>query len=492
MACMLQDPDRCYAAVSARDARFDGRFVVGVTSTGIFCRPACPARTPRRDRVRFFADPAGAVGAGFRACRRCLPDAVPGSPEWDLRADLAGRAMRLIADGVVDREGVAGLADRLGYTARHVHRVLVAEVGAGPVALARVRRAHAARVLLELSELPVTRVAFAAGFTGVRQCNETVRSVYATTPTGLRGRRRAGAAGDQTGAADPRHAAVLELRIPVRQPFAAAPLLALLAARAVPGVEDAAAGVWRRVLDLPRGAGVAVVSPRPEGVRVALRLEDPADLGTATTRLRRLLDLDADPVAVDDHLAGDPALAPLVARYPGLRAVGTGDGDEAVIRAVLAQQVSTAAARTLAGRLVALAGAPLPTADGGLTHRFPTAAAIAEADLDGLGMPGARVRTLRGVATALADGTVRVDPGADRTTALAALGGLPGVGPWTVAVAGLRALRDPDVWPATDLALLRAAARLGLPGDAKALARHAERWAPWRGYAATHLWASLA
>lgn len=478
---MIDDEQACYAAVSAQDARFDGRFVVGVTTTGIFCRPACPARTPRADRCRFYKDAAAAVGAGFRACRRCLPDAAPGSPEWDLRADLAGRAVRLIQDGVVDRDGVDGLAGLLGYSPRQVHRTLVAEVGAGPLALARVRRARAAQLLLERTELTVADVAFASGFGSVRQCNEVVREVYACTPTQLRARRRRRGSPPVAGAA-------VSLVLPVRLPYAHDAVLPFLAARAVPGVEEITAdGRFRRVLRLPHGPGVASVRPLPDRVEVTLRLADPADLPVAVTRLRRLLDTDADPAAVDAHLGADPALAPLVAARPGLRVVGTGEADEAVLRAVLAQQVSTAAARTLAGRLVALAGDAVDDADGALTHAWPTPGAVAEADLAGLGMPTGRLRTLRTVAAAMADGAVPVHPGADRVATLEALGALPGVGPWTLGVVALRCLRDPDAWPPVDLALRRAGQRLGVDD----VDRRSAGWAPWRAYAATHLWTSL-
>ncbi|UVT12497.1 DNA-3-methyladenine glycosylase 2 family protein, partial [Streptomyces thermocarboxydus] len=319
----MTDEDSRYEAVRSRDARFDGVFFFAVETTGIYCRPSCPAVTPKRAHVRFFPTAAAAQGAGFRACRRCRPDAVPGSAEWNVRADVVGRAMRLIADGVVDREGVAGLAARLGYSARQVQRQLTAELGAGPVALARAQRAHTARVLLQTTGLPVTEIAFAAGFASVRQFNDTVRAVYATTPTGLRaaaprkGRPRPGAP-----------TAGVPLRLAHRGPYQARPLFDLLEREAVPGVEEVTgtpgARTYRRTLRLPYGTGIAAVEERartgPGGwIDARVHLTDLRDLTTAVQRLRRLFDLDADPYAVDERLGADARLAPLVAARPGLR-----------------------------------------------------------------------------------------------------------------------------------------------------------------------------
>ena len=471
-----------YAAVSSRDARFDGWFVTAVTSTGIYCRPSCPARTPQVANVRFYPSAAAAQEAGFRACKRCRPDASPGSPEWDLRADLVGRAMRLIADGVVDREGVPGLAARLGYSARHVHRQLVAEVGAGPIALARAQRAQTARTLIETTALPFTEVAFASGFASVRQFNDTVREVFATTPTELRSRARR-----QTAPAPD----TLVLRLAYRQPGDVAGTLAHLAARTVAGIEElgpAVASTYRRTLGLPHGPAVVALADGGGYVQATLRLADLRDLVTAVHRCRRLLDLDADPVAVAAHLGADPALAPLVAKAPGRRVTGAVDGVEAAFRMVLGQQVSLAAGATLTARLVARAGKPLTAPDGALTHVFPTAEAVAGADLSAMGMPASRVRTLRAVAEALADGRLVLDAGAERSAADAALRSLPGIGPWTAAMVALRALHDPDAFPSGDLGLRHQAARLGLPADPTGLERASAAWRPWRAYAAQHLW----
>ena len=477
---VIEDPDRCYAALASRDPRFDGWFYVGVTTTGIYCRPSCPAVTPKRANVRFHPTAASAQAAGFRACKRCRPDATPGSPAWDHRADLVGRAMRLIADGVVDREGVTGLASRLGYSSRHVHRQLVAEVGAGPLALARAQRAHAARILIETTDLPFSRVAFAAGFSSLRQFNATVQEVFALAPTALRRNAR----GRIPGRADE-----LTLRLPHRVPADLRAVIAHLAARAVPGVEEPiAAGGFRRSLTLPRGAGVVDLVPTDGHVRATLRLDDLRDLTAAVQRCRRLLDLDADPVAVDRHLARDGRLASAVAATPGLRVPGSVDPAESLLRTILGQQVSVAGARTLTGRLVQRCGEPLSRPDGAVTRRFPEPAAVAAGDLADLGMPGARAVTLRRVAGALADGALALDVGADRAAVRAELAAFGGVGPWTVEYVALRGLGDPDAFPASDLGLRRAAASIGLPSDPRQLGRHAARWRPWRAYAAQHLW----
>lgn len=460
-----------------------------MTSTGIYCRPSCPAVTPKRQNVRFYPTAGAAQYAGFRACKRCLPDAVPGSPEWDVRADVAGRAMRLIGDGVVDREGVSGLARRLGYTGRHLHRLLVAELGAGPLALARTRRAHTARLLLEATGLSVTEVAFAAGFSSIRQFNETVRSVFAATPGEL---RRAGRRG---GAPEGLEGGGIHLSLPYREPFDAAALLGFLGARAVPGIESYEDGVYRRTLRLPHGVGTVALSAGEKRVRCVLRLEDLRDLGAAVQRCRRLLDLDADPVAVSEALLSDAALAPLVARRPGLRVPGSVDGTELATRAVLGQQVSVAGARTLAGRLVDSLGEALPgtlvEADGPLTRLFPVPGAVVGLGPGEIGLPAARHGVLVGLAQALERGEVALDAGADRDEARRRLLTLKGIGPRTASYVAMRALGDPDAFLPEDLGLRRASARLGLPAGPRGIEALAVRWRPWRSYAAQHLWASL-
>ncbi|MFC9331918.1 DNA-3-methyladenine glycosylase 2 family protein [Kitasatospora sp. NPDC057015] len=490
------DDDMRYRAVDSRDSRFDGVFFTAVTTTGIYCRPSCPAVTPKRVNCTFYPTAAAAQGAGFRACRRCRPDSVPGSPEWNHRADLVGRAMRLIGDGVVDRDGVAGLAGRLGYSSRQLQRQLTAELGAGPIALARARRAHTARLLLQTTDLPVTEVAFASGFASVRQFNDTVREVYDRTPSGLReevaaGRRAVGPAGGLT------------LRLAYRGALDSDHLIDFLALRAVPGVEEVVPGArpgvrtYRRTLALPYGHGIAEVDglapgdPATRGwLDCRLRLTDLRDLTTAVHRLRALFDLDADPDAVDEQLGADPLLGAHVRARPGLRSPGHVDPHELAVRAVLGQQVTVVAARTLAARLAAKYGAPLPEPSGGLDRLFPTAAALADADPADLAMPAARKRALTGLCAALAEGSVRLDGGVDREQAAADLLALPGIGPWTVGYLRMRALADPDVFLPGDAGVRHGLIALGAAGDPKSATTTAQTWAPWRSYAVHRLWAA--
>ncbi|SDP41586.1 DNA-3-methyladenine glycosylase II [Streptomyces sp. cf386] len=458
------DQDTRYEAVRSRDGRFDGEFFFAVETTGIYCRPSCPAVTPKRHNVRFFPTAAAAQGSGFRACRRCRPDAVPGSAEWNVRADAVGRAMRLIGDGIVDREGVAGLAARLGYSARQVQRQLTAELGAGPVALARAQRAHTARVLLQTTELPITEIAFASGFASVRQFNDTIRDVYASTPSELRaaavpkggrGARRAGTP-----------SAGIPLRLAYRGPYQSGAVFELLEREAVPGVEVVTGlpgrRTYRRTLRLPHGTGIVAVDERTGAFRAQggahpggwldarLHLTDPRDLTTAVHRLRRLFDLDADPYAVDERLGVDARLGPMVAAWPGLRSPGAADPEELAVR----ELVGPAEAE----RLVVRYGKALDSPCGSLTHLFPEPAVLAEAEPDG---------PLGALAAALADGAVRLDPGAERDAAQDALLGLPGLDARTVAVIRTRALGDPDVAP---------------PG-----VEVPDSWRPWRSYAWQHL-----
>ncbi|MQA95990.1 MAG: helix-turn-helix domain-containing protein [Streptosporangiales bacterium] len=459
--------------MAARDARFDGRFFTGVTSTGIYCRPICPARTPARRNVRFYAHAAAAESAGFRACRRCRPEAGPGTPQWDFRGDLVGRALRLIADGVADEGGVVALARRLAVTERHLHRLFVAELGVGPQAVARTRRLQLARRLLRESALPVTDVAFASGFGSVRQFNAAFREAYGMAPGELRGKGVA-----------PRTGAPLELRLAYRPPYDVSAMLGFLTARAMPGLEEVGEARYARVLRSRAGPAVVELTFDPLHSAVHMRLTGPDVRGTAAlvAACRRLLDLDADPQAIAAALGGAPALGPLLRDRPGLRLPGTVDGFELAVRAVLGQQVSVAAARTLGGRLVARLGEPLSTPVGTLTHAFPGPEAIAADELDGLGLTGARRRTLRGLAEAVADGRVRLDGAAEPAEVSAALTALAGIGPWTASYVALRALRDPDAFPIDDLGLKKAMERLGVArGDV-------ERWRPWRAYAAQHLW----
>ena len=478
---MRLDDEQCYRAVESRDGRFDGWFVTAVRTTGIYCRPSCPAITPKRTNTEFFVSSAAAQHHGYRACKRCRPDACPGSPEWVGRADVVGRAMRLIADGVVDRDGIDGLARRLGYSSRHVHRLLVAEVGCGPLAIARARRAETARLLIETTDLPSTAIAFAAGFASVRQYNDTVRAVFAVPPRELRAGR----------GAEPGAAGHLVVRLPVRQPFDAATLVEFFARRAVPGVEDVDGDTYRRSLRLANGNGVVALTPEGDAVRCALTLDAVADVHVAVQRCRRMFDLDADPHAIDADLGADPLLADLVAARPGLRAPGNPDGAELLVRAMLGQQVSVAGARTLAGRLTAELGTPLAEPAGAVTHAFPTAAAIAGRGPEGLPMPAARARALVGACARMAAGDLVLDTGVDRADAVRRLVALPGIGPWTAGYVAMRALGDPDVFLPTDLGVRHALTALGADARPVAAAARAQRWSPWRTYALHHLWASL-
>lgn len=476
----MLDHETCYRAVRSRDVRFDGYFVTSVTTTGIYCRPSCPATTPKRSNVTFHPTAAAAQLAGFRACRRCRPDASPGSPEWNVRSDTVARAMRLIGDGMVDREGVAGLAARLGYSERQLHRQLVAEVGAGAQALARAQRAHTARTLIETTDLRVCQVAFAAGFASIRQFNDTVRAVFAATPRELR--QRAATRGATAAAG------TMALRLPTRRPFDGRRLLELLGSKALPGVESYDGRTFRRALLLPHGEATVEVVPAPDHVLATLRLEDHRDVVPAVSRVRRLLDLDADSAAVDALLGEDPLLRPLVVSRPGVRVPGAVDGPEMAVRAVIGQQVSVAGARAVAGRLVAAYGKPLTRPDGGLTHHFPAADALAAADPAALPMPRARGRTVVALAQAVASGRLDLGHGADRAATQAALLDLPGVGPWTADYLRMRVLGDPDAFLAGDLGVRRGLQRLGAAGDPRSAARRAETWRPWRAYAVVHLW----
>ncbi len=468
VADLLADPTWCYRVVSSRDARWDGRLYLGVVSTGVYCRPSCPARTPLQRNCRYYASRAAAVAAGFRACRRCRPDALPGTRDDDHRADLAARALRLIRDGAVDEGGVAGLAARLHVSERHLHRALVAEVGVGPLRLASSRRAQLARLLIEQSELTMTDVAFAAGFASVRQFNDVMRAEFGCAPSALRRRPP----GDDRRPV-PRGPG-LTLRLRYREPYAVEQVWDYLGARLIPGVERLDGMALVRPVQTVSGRGeIAVDRPHDGQVRVYLDLPDLDDLAPAVASVRRWLDLDADPAAVDATLGADEGFAGFVRRAPGMRVPGTVDGFELAARAVVGQQVSVAGARTLLGRIAAAVGQP---------GSFPTAAEVVDAgvaELASCGLTGRRATTLVALAEAVAGGELALDPGADREHARATLLAIAGIGPWTAEYVALRALADPDAWPSTDLVLARRVAAEGFDPA---------RWRPWRGYAAMHLW----
>lgn len=468
-----------YRALSSRDARFDGQFIAGVHSTGIYCRPSCPAMTPRAHNVSFYRTAAAAHEAGLRACKRCQPDAVPGSPDWNLSDDLAARAMRLITDGVVEREGVPGLAARLGYTPRHLTRVLSSELGAGPLALARAHRAQSARILLASTELSVAEVAFAAGFSSIRQFNDTILAVYETTPSELRRlarRGRHGQTASQPGGPGP----TVTLRLPARAPFDGPGLMRFFADHAVPGLESGDESSFSRPVRLPGGiARIRLSLDGPAAILCTATLESIADVAPLVSRVRRLFDLDADSVAIDEALASDAVLAPLVGARPGIRLPGTIDAEEALFRTLVGQQISVAAARTVLGSL---------TMDLGSDGMFPTARQLAERGSEVLRGPASRIRTIVGAAEAIAAGDLRLDLGMPAAEFTAGLTALPGIGPWTAGYLAMRVLGNPDVLLATDLVIQQSAAALGLPSDPRGLGGHGARWAPWRSYASLHLW----
>ncbi|WP_345351187.1 DNA-3-methyladenine glycosylase 2 family protein [Rhodococcus olei] len=471
---MNLDFDRCYRAVSSRDARFDGQFVTAVRTTGIYCRPSCPAITPKRANVTFLPTAAAAQQSGYRACRRCLPDAAPGSPQWNVRSDLAARAMRLISDGVVDRGGVDALSAALGYSTRQLTRTLTAELGAGPLALARAHRAHTARLLVETTPMPMADIAFAAGFASIRQFNDTVRDVFAATPS----RMRADAARRVPDA--PPAAGTVSLRLPYRPPLDRDWLGWFLSAHAAEGLERWSDGEYRRTLRLPHGVGVAVLRFADTHVRADLTLGDMRDLAPAVARVRHLLDLDADPQAVDDALRADPDLAPAVAATPGIRVPGCVDPGELLLRTMIGQQISVAAAATHTARLVAALGDPV--ADPYLTHAFPTPATVAARGHEVLTGPARRVDAIVAVAAALAEGTLTVHAGRTAADLRADLLAHRGIGVWTADYVVMRTLADPDVLLGTDLVLKQGARLLGVnPTDQS-------RWTPWRSYASMHLW----
>ncbi len=430
-----------------------------------------------RKNVDFYPSAAAAQQHGFRACKRCRPDAAPGSPEWDTRSDVVARAMRLIADGVVDRHGVAGLAGRVAYSSRHLTRVLTEELGAGPLSLARAQRAQTARILIETSDMSMTDIAFAAGFGSVRQFNDTVRDVFASSPRELRRRSSLGSPAEQPGA--------VAVRLATRQPFAGDELFAFLAARAVPGVEHWDGATFRRALDLPRGHGTVALRLDDNSVRAEFVLSDWRDLSPAVGRVRRLLDLNADPVAIDEALAGDARLRPLVAATPGRRAPGSVDPAETAVRGIIGQQVSVRGARTVTGRIVAAIADELTLHDPVLTHVFPTPEQLATSDGACFSMPTSRVRTIQLLARHVADGDLLLDTGIDRSALVDQLVALKGIGPWTAKYVLMRGLGDPDVFLDSDLGVRHAMTALGI-SDADAV-----MWHPWSSYAVHHLWASL-
>lgn len=465
----------------SRDPRFDGKFFIAVTSTGIYCRPICPASpSPRRGNVRYFGSAAAAAEAGFRPCLRCRPEAAPGTPAWLGTSAVVRRALRLINEGALDEVSVGDFAARVGVGARHLDRLFLQHVGASPVAVAHTRRLHFAKRLIDESDLPMTQIALAAGFGSLRRFNDAFQKAYRRPPRELRRARREPpprGAGDE-----------VSLALSYRPPYDWNHLRDFLALRATPGVERVDEQSYARLIRTD--AGHAVIQVRPLEGRDALQLRVqgalPSALFQIATAARRVFDLSADPALLSAGLESDPLLRPLVHRRPGVRIPGTWDAFECAIRAVLGQQVTVAAGRTLAGRLVERTGEPVVTAVAGLERLFPKPRTLAAANLDGLGLTGARITALKSLAAAVAEGRVAFDRPAEEV--VAKLVELPGFGEWTAQYIALRALGEPDAFLSADLVVRRMAAGGGAPLSAKELERRADAWRPWRGYAVMHLW----
>lgn len=472
------DVDFCYRVIQAKDARFDGRIFTCVTSTGIYCRPVCPARVPKKAHCRFVASAAAAEALGFRSCLRCRPETAPGTPAWVGTQAAVARALRLIEDGALDEGGVEALAARVGLGARQLRRLFLAHVGATPQAVAANRRLLAAKQLISETDMGFADIAFAAGYRSLRRFNDAVRASYGVPPTGLR-----------RGEVRTHPHDAITLRLGYRPPFDWERLLAYLSLRAIPGVEEIAGETYRRSFALRGARGAIEVSPskKPNALAVRIAAEDKAPIRLIATRVRRLFDLDADPLAIAAALVEDPVLGRRLAEARGIRVPGAFDGFELGIRAILGQQVSVKGATTLAGRLVQRCGVRLAEPKGAVTHYFPTPDAIAGADLSGLGLTGGRIAALKAFAQAVASGAVGFDPAATLEDKISELCAVPGVGEWTAHYIALRAVGEPDAFPASDLGLRKAAGG-GAPIEARALEKMAQAWRPWRGYAALLLW----
>lgn len=486
---MTLDAETCWRAFQSRDRRFDGKFFTGVTTTGIYCRPGCPARRPRRENLKFFANAAAAEEAGFRACLRCRPEAAPGSLPWDGTSGTVRRALRLIESGALDESGVDALAARLGVTDRWLRRLFTEQVGASPHTVAHTRRIHFARRLLLETELPISDVALAAGFASLRRFNQAMRDAFRRAPRDLR--RGAGGVPARAAKRAGPDAAPLELRLAVREPFDPAPMMGFLGARAIPGVEEIAGGTYRRTFDVNGVRGVLAVTPLPRERAIALRVEggSAAILQPLVERASRVFDVRTDAAPILRHLRRDPALAERLRGKRDLRVPGAFEPFELAVRAILGQQVSVRAASTLAGRLALAFGEPLPGApSGALTHLFPTAARLRDADLSRIGLVRARAASLRTLADAVASGALDLAAPLALEDAVERLVALPGVGEWTAHYIAMRALGEPDAFPSGDLGILHALGLGGSGADRRAARERAERWRPWRSYAVFALW----
>jgi AraC family transcriptional regulator of adaptative response / DNA-3-methyladenine glycosylase II len=482
------DPEACYRALATRDARFDGRLFIAVTSTGIYCRPICPTRTPKRENLVFYPSAAAAQEAGFRPCLRCRPESAPDIGVWRGTSNTVSRALALIEKGGLDGADVEALAERLGVGERQLRRLFRRHLGASPIAVAQTRRVLLAKHLIHETRLPMSEVALAAGFSSIRRFNETFQQLFGRPPSTL---RRAGVAG--TPRSGP--AGEVAILLPYRPPYDWPAMLAFLRARAIPGVETVSRDGYARTIEIGGAHGTVAVRPTARNaLRATIQFPQLSALPTIVARLRRVFDLVADPEVIGAHLAEDPALAPLVAARPGLRVAGAWDGFELAVRALLGQQITVTAAVGLAGKLVATYGKPLTGAASefdGLTHVFPGPERLAEDDLSTLGLTRARAAALGSLARAVIADPELFGPRRSLEEAIVKLRALPGIGEWTAQYIAMREMREPDAFPAADLGLMRAMAdRKGRRPSPGALLARAERWRPWRAYAAQHLWAS--
>jgi AraC family transcriptional regulator, regulatory protein of adaptative response / DNA-3-methyladenine glycosylase II len=473
------DPRICEQARLTRDARFDGLFFTAVRSTGIYCRPVCPAPTPKAHNVEYYPNAAAAAAAGYRPCLRCRPEAAPGMPLTRARSALVGAALRLIEAGVLDTGAVADLADRIGVGERHLRRLFVDELGASPLEIAATRRLLFAKKLLGETTLPITQIGLAAGYGSLRRFNAAFRAGYGQSPRALRRHPRT-------------NAAALTLRLPYRAPYDFAALLAFFARRAIPGIEHVDGLCYMRHFAFAGIAGTLRVTQFANDNALALAIEFPhaERLQEISTRVRRMFDLDADIAAINAHLRRDQSLRACIRRHPGQRLPGGWDGFEIALRAVLGQQISVAAARTLAERLVRRFGMHVAQEDGTNKQLFPAPEALADADLTGIGLTRARAQTLRTMARAVCDGSVSFRPEQSLQHFVASWTQLPGIGAWTAHYIAMRAFSDPDAFPAADLVLRKAVSGDGKPVPLKQLQAMAEAWRPWRAYAVLHLWRS--
>ena len=482
---MNTDPKTCCRAVKSRDARFDGRFFTGVSSTGIFCRPVCPANTPKEENCTFFENAAAALQAGYRPCLRCRPEAAPGGPAWNGVSTTVNRALKLINEGALDEGSVEDLAERLGMGERHLRRLFLEHVGVSPKAVAQTRRVLFAKKLVNETTLPLTEIAHASGFKSVRRFNSTFQNLYGRPPRELRRMNE-----EEPIASD----APLHLKLALRPPYDGKQVFDFLKNRSVKGIEQVDGFTYRRTLRLDEQAGVVeiVLDPKEQTLALSLHLPDMSHLKNVVERTRLVFDIDADSAAINAHLGHDPMLADSVRKRPGLRVPGCWDPFEIGVRGVLGQQVSVAAARTFANRLVEQFGTPLTSSPfDTLTHLFPSADSLADADLAAIGLTKKRAETLRGLARAFANGEIRLDGAMDAQEAEERLTALPGIGPWTARYICMRGLSEPDAFPSGDMGLLNAVKNAGEQITIRELDKRAERWRPWRAYAALHLWSML-